>query len=30
MQKKTITMLLNLPNFEVVKVLDHHDDNLYL
>lgn len=30
MQKKTITKLLDLPNFEVAKVLDHHDDSLHL
>ncbi len=30
MQKKTITKLLDLPNFEVVKVLDHHADSLHL
>ncbi|MFO7766950.1 MAG: ISL3 family transposase [Pelovirga sp.] len=30
MQKKTITKLLDLPNFEVVKVLDHYADSLHL
>ncbi|HMB16364.1 MAG TPA: hypothetical protein VKN62_08610, partial [Pelovirga sp.] len=30
MQKKTITKLLALPNFEVVKVLAHYADSLHL
>ncbi len=30
MQVKTITKLLNLPNFKVTEVLDHHDDILHL
>jgi transposase len=30
MQKETITKLLSLPNFEVTKVLERHDDSLYL
>ncbi|MGK2943766.1 MAG: ISL3 family transposase [Desulfuromonadales bacterium] len=30
MQKKTITELLALPNFEVVKVLEHHSESLHL
>lgn len=30
MQKKTITKLLDLPNFEVAEVLDYHDDSLHL
>ena len=30
MQKKTITTLLNLPNFGVAEVLNHHDDSLHL
>jgi transposase len=30
MQKKTITELLALPNFEVVKVLEHHNQSLHL
>lgn len=30
MQVKTITKLLALPNFEVVEVLEHHDESLHL
>lgn len=30
MQKKTITNLLNLPNFEVREVLEHHEKSLHL
>jgi transposase len=30
MQKKTITELLALPNFEVVKVLEYHNESLHL
>ena len=30
MQKKTITKLLNLPNFEVREVLEHHEKSLHL
>ena len=30
MQMKTITKLLALPNFEVVEVLEHHDESLHL
>ena len=30
MQKKTITKFLALPNFEVVKVLEHHNESLHL
>ena len=30
MQKNAIMKLLNLPNVEVVKVLDHHDESLHL
>lgn len=30
MQKKTITELLALPNFEVVKVLEHHNESFHL
>jgi transposase len=30
MQKKTITKLLDLPNFEVAEVLGYHDDSLHL
>lgn len=30
MQKKTITKLLNLSNFKVIKVLEHNDDSLHL
>jgi len=30
MQKKAITELLALPNFEVVKVLEHHNESLHL